>query len=382
MVTDKKVVVVGNSLYQGGMLTYLLQLCYGLMDMHDKEEITSYKLVIPVHILKETGAYPNPLPAFPLLNHKDTIKVNSDEEYFNVLKDADIIITNAHGQQDGFDRVSPEFWNNKSMNLIIHSTADFAGVRNPDKYRNEIPMRHTFYNNYIMYREKLMEGLPKIQDKFGWNHLTDPDRVYVMNRMGQKATLEARLPSQKPNAGIWYGRCHNSQKRFTRVSKGLAIYNPFDNFTFATNLVEGNNPWGDSKLIRTEIESLDKVKLVDEFCSNELIKLLDEVRIAVLPSQYKDIGYPLEHVVSEAILNKVVPIVTEYVAKQSEKYSPGFKFLTVPEGWDDIDFHILDNYSIEMLDEIAENNYQLYKNEYSPYRVARNIINKERTLEL
>lgn len=380
---SKNVVVIGNSLYQGGMLTYLTQLCYGLIELRNRQEIGTYKLVIPVHILKSTGCYPNPLPAFPLLNAEDTISVESDEDYFNQLKDADVIITNAHGQEDGLDRVPVEFFAGKDMVLIIHSTADFAGVRKPDNYRHTIPLRHEFYNTYVMYRSKLMDGLSKIEDKFGWSHLRDPNRTYVQNLMGHESNLESRLPSEKPNNGIWYGRCHNTQKRFTRVAKGLAIYNPFDKFFFASNLEEGWNPWGDSKALRTEVEVLgDKAEIISEYCSQDIIRLLDNVRVAVLPSQYKDIGYPLEWVLQEAIVNKVVPVVTTYVADQCEQVAPGFKFITIPEGWEEIDFKILDSLTLQDLDGIAQHNFDLYVNQYSPAHVARNIINKERTLEL
>lgn len=380
---SKNVVVICNSLYQGGMLTYITQLCYGLIELRNRGEIDSYKMVIPVHILKSTGCYPKPLPAFPLLDAEDTVSVETDEEYFNQLKSADVIITNAHGQDDGLDRVPEEFFVNKDMILIIHSTADFAGVRKPDNYRHTIPMRHKFYNVYVMYREKLMEGLSKIEDKFGWTHLQDPNRKYVRNLMGHEVNLEARLPSSKPNNGIWYGRCNNSQKRFTRVAKGLAIYNPFDKFYFASNLEEGWNPWGDSKALHTEVAVLeDKAEIISQFCSQDIIQLLDNVRIAVLPSQYKDIGYPLEHVVTEAIVNKVVPVVTTYVAEQCEKYAPGFKFITIPEGWEEIDFKILDSFTIQDLDGIAQHNFDLYAKQYSPANVARNIINKESLLEL
>lgn len=380
----KNVVVIGNSLYQGGMLTYLNQLCLGLIELQNLGEIASYKLVIPEHILRETQAFPNPLPQLSLLNRDDTVWVKDDSQYFETLSSADIIITNAHGQQDGLDRIPESFFDNKEMFLIIHSTADFAGVRKPDNYRYEIPMRHKFYKNLVMYREKLMEGLPKIEDKFGWDHLCDKNNIYIMNQMGHNVNPNARLPSQKSNNGIWYGRCHNTQKRFTRVSAGLKQFNPFNHFYFATNLVEGNNPWDCAKLISGELDSLpkDKVTLVKEFCSDDLIPLLDNCRIAVLPSQYKDIGYPLEHVVTEAIINKVVPIVTSYVAEQSSKYAPGFKFLTIPEGWEDIDFHILDGLTLQELDEIAQHNYELFKSKYSAANVARNIINKESLLEL
>lgn len=372
-----KVLVIQNNLRRGGLITYADQLCLGLREMVSRGEV-EYSQVVPYYLLESHGHLPGVEPTY--ITKSDAIMCSNETAYKSHLQWADKIIVVAPANPTGLELLSPEEVAEKDITVVIHSVDDIVRSRNFEGYQSHSALRLPYVSTYVLYRRKLGNSISKIADKFNWPHLRNGNKRFLLSHMGHHLNDSAQLPSVKISKyglrGAWWGRAVNAQKRYTRIIEGLSSNNPFKKVYFAFNMSGDSGPMSERRPLLDAESNIDNVYLVRDFDSTNIHDTLDKCSVALLPSEYKDNGYPLEWVVQEAITNMLVPLVVESVASECEKFAPGFKFITVPNGWEDIDFSIFSDMTSEYLDQIAINNYSLFSGKYSPYMLAKNIVDK------
>ena len=373
----RNIVLINNSPIKGGMYTYAIQLMTGLLKLERTGEVDKVTQIVPNFAVHRKNIY---IPR-KIATQKRRFESHSfylDEcdaaAYEKSLKDATDIIIIAHVMNDGLDCLGniPDC----RVYVVFHSGLDLINLKRKAIFSEVSSLRHSFVTDLILYRRGLLPAVDKIAEIYSWSHLK---RVNIIHqRMGYEVNPNPTEFLSRPNNFVWMGRARNLQKRFTRILNAYDSWAPMVNtFKFLTDLSSDVAHWSDVSDFKKRLALFDKNKydLIDGYEPDDVQGYVKDCRIGVIPSQYPEAGFPLEWVMQELMANKVVVMSTRKIQEESDKYSPIFKFITFDEGWDPIDFSILDEYSESDLKEIAEDNYKHLRENHSCADMARNILN-------